>query len=281
MKGEDFVKIQYWGTAATEGIPAVFCGCETCRRSLAAGGRNLRTRSQALIDDTILIDFPADTFAHMLRYGVSLADLNTCIVTHHHSDHLYAPEIENARIGYAHGRETPFVFYAPQPACRMLSETLEACRMQDEGRIGVQPVTSFVPFEAEGHRIIPLKAAHDPACQPVIYIVEHEGQALLYANDTWMFPEETWAFLETYGGRFGFVSLDCTNVRAEGVGAHMGLESDRTVRDRLCSMGLADSRTIFVLNHFSHNGKTTYDEMETIARDNGFLTSYDGMTVTF
>lgn len=45
------MKIKYLGTAAAEGVPAIFCRCEVCRKSKAAGGRNIRTRSQSIIDD--------------------------------------------------------------------------------------------------------------------------------------------------------------------------------------------------------------------------------------
>ena len=69
------MKIQYLGTAAAEGIPAIFCECENCRKSRMAGGRNIRTRSQALIDDRLLIDFPADTYMHFLQYNVPLAKI--------------------------------------------------------------------------------------------------------------------------------------------------------------------------------------------------------------
>ena len=40
------MEITYLGTAAAEGIPGIYCGCETCRRAIAAGGRNIMTRSQ-------------------------------------------------------------------------------------------------------------------------------------------------------------------------------------------------------------------------------------------
>ena len=51
------MKIKYLGTAAAEGVPAIFCRCEVCRKSKAAGGRNIRTRSQSIIDDRLLLDF--------------------------------------------------------------------------------------------------------------------------------------------------------------------------------------------------------------------------------
>ena len=66
------MKLQYFGTAAAEGWPSLFCGCDACRRAREAGGRNIRTRSQAMIDDKLLIDFPADTYLHMTYYGCLL-----------------------------------------------------------------------------------------------------------------------------------------------------------------------------------------------------------------
>ena len=44
-------------------------------------------------------------------------------------------------------------------------------------------------------------------------------------------------------------------------------------------MGMADEKTVFILNHFSHNGGLTYDEMRAVAKKDGFEISYDGMNV--
>ena len=83
------MKFRYLGTAAAEGWPALFCDCEACRKAAALGGKNIRTRSQALVDDKILIDFPADTLWHTLTYHLPLFSIHTCLITHSHSDHLY------------------------------------------------------------------------------------------------------------------------------------------------------------------------------------------------
>ena len=64
-----------------------FCGCEVCKKSRAAGGKNIRTRSQAIIDKKLLIDFPADTYIHMLLNGIELEKIHTCItVSYTHLD---------------------------------------------------------------------------------------------------------------------------------------------------------------------------------------------------
>ena len=83
------MKIQYLGTAAAEGYPALFCQCDSCERARELGGKDIRTRCQALVDDKILIDFPADTYMHALLHGFCLDKIETCLITHNHSDHLY------------------------------------------------------------------------------------------------------------------------------------------------------------------------------------------------
>ena len=76
------MKLQYLGTAAAEGFPGMFCGCAACERAQKAGGKNIRTRSQAVIDDSLLVDFPADTYHHVLTHGLALEKIQHCIVTH-------------------------------------------------------------------------------------------------------------------------------------------------------------------------------------------------------
>ncbi len=49
------MEIQYLGTAAAEGLPALFCDCETCRKARVAGGKEVRTRTQAVVDRRVLI----------------------------------------------------------------------------------------------------------------------------------------------------------------------------------------------------------------------------------
>ena len=41
------MNIQFLGTGAAEGIPALFCQCPLCRKAEAAGGREIRTRCGA------------------------------------------------------------------------------------------------------------------------------------------------------------------------------------------------------------------------------------------
>lgn len=64
------MKLKYLGTAAAEGWPALFCHCEACKKARKLGGKNIRTRSQAIADNRLLIDFCADTYMHVLQQGL-------------------------------------------------------------------------------------------------------------------------------------------------------------------------------------------------------------------
>lgn len=87
------MEIQYLGTAAAEGLPALFCGCEICNQARKAGGKEVRTRTQSLIDNKILIDFPPDTYTHAISYGLELGQIGHLLVTHSHMDHFFPVEL--------------------------------------------------------------------------------------------------------------------------------------------------------------------------------------------
>ena len=275
------MKFQYFGTAAAEGWPALFCTCDNCRRAAKAGGRNLRTRSQAAVDDKLLIDFPADTLAHMYYSGLDLPRIRDCIITHSHSDHLYPADLEMRLDGFAYpGDDRPLVFYATKEAAPGILEMLEKCGLIKQNRVLFQEIRPFEPFEAAGYTVTPLPANHDPASGPVFFLIEDGEKSLLYANDTGWFPEETWEWLEKHGPHLDFVSLDCTGgLRTGWRNGHMGLDTAMEALTRLRHMGLADDATAACLHHFSHTGGATYDELVPIAAEQGLLVAYDGMTV--
>ena len=78
------MKIKFLGTAAYESVPALFCECDVCRKSEKMGGRNIRSRSQALINDDLLLDFPPDTVWHYHMHGIDFGKISDCLITHSH-----------------------------------------------------------------------------------------------------------------------------------------------------------------------------------------------------
>lgn len=275
------MKLKYLGTAAAEGFPALFCQCPNCKKAPLLGGRNIRTRSQALLDDKLLIDFPPDTFLHQLYGGLRTDNIRSCIVTHAHSDHLYAPDLEMRKVNFAilDDETVPFTMYATRAGYDKIRSTLTDCRVQPE-RVQAVQITPGVRFEAEGFTILPLQAKHSPKTDPVVFVIEKDGISLGYFHDTSILPEESWQQLSQLTHPMKLISLDCTEgTLAEDSLGHMNLSQCIQTRDRLLAIKAADENTIFVLNHFSHNGcNTLYDDLVPIAEKEGFIVSYDGMT---
>ncbi len=278
------MKIKYLGTAAAEGVPALFCHCEVCRKSREAGGRNIRSRSQSIIDDRLLIDFSADTFWHSIRNGLDLISINSCLITHAHEDHLYPPDIPMRIPGYAHFGDravTPLNFYGSDTTLQWIRNLAEYDELISKNVIALHPVRPYEPFEVEGYTVTALKADHDQKTDPFIYIISDGKKSLLYAHDTGYFLDETWEYLERTKPVFDFVSLDCTGMLENYRKGHMGLASDTETKERMLAEGLATEKTVFCCHHFSHNGLATHDEFVPIAAEKGFLVSYDSMEYEF
>lgn len=285
VKEKIFMKLTYYGTAAAEGMPAFFCNCDNCERARKAGGKNIRSRSQALVNNDLLIDFPADTYMHVAWYGLDLRKVENILITHSHMDHLCPADLANTRPPYALRDDDAgkFKVYMSQASSAAALPTLIKEGVLDSF-VDVVTVKPFEPFKVLSYEITPLKASHDLKTAPLIYIISDGKKTMLYGHDSGWFPKETWAWLEENKPKFDYVSLDCTCTCDKGnpyPDHHMNLEACSNVKSKMLEIGCADEKTIFCLHHFSHNGGYTYDELVPVAKELGFLVSYDTMSVEF
>ena len=277
------MEIKYLGTCAAEGFPAMFCYCSVCEKARKLGGKNVRTRSQAIIDGKLLIDFPADTYLHVLQGGLDLRKVEALLITHGHDDHIYPYDVAYREEKYGHSKENtkkvPLPVFATKKSGERLKAVIEEKNIseKDPDALQLKEIETFKEYNIAGYKVVPLKADHAPALDPVIYLIEKQGKTILYAHDTGYFPEETWEYLENNNIKFDLVSLDCTSVMKDyAVNNHMGLKACCSVKDRLLNKN-ADDQTIFILNHFSHNGGYVYDDLVPVAEKLGFKVSYDGI----
>ncbi len=278
------MKLRYLGTAAAEGWPAVFCRCEHCDRARKAGGRNIRTRSQALINDDMLIDFPPDANMHMLQNNIDYSAIKYLVVTHPHSDHFAPLDLAfRDEDYYAHNlTEQTLVLAGPQKVIDAYENYFS--RFSDERRckyITTKVLENYVTYDFGGYKITPLRANHMGGADACCYHITDGEKHLLYLHDTGMLFDDVWEYLESNKIKADMVSLDCTYVTLPSSGGHLGLDSCKVTRDMMKEKGIIDDNTIVCINHFSHNGVAIYDELVPIAEKDGFLTSYDGMEVIF
>lgn len=280
------MKLKYYGTGGGAGIPEIFCDCRVCRHAREVGGKEIRTRSQAVIDDKISLDFSVDTYLHTAFYGLDMRRIHNVVITHAHYDHFLTQDIFSRPQGYG----TLNVYATPASATKMC-ETIETFeKAYAEGRkvrtsdfeAKYHPIEVGVPFEIDEYRFTPLKAHHAQGVQSVMYVIDNlkEDKHILWAHDTGPFYTSAWDWLKTYEHVFDFVSLDCTLGRGELItAAHMDIEGCYETKEKLRSMGLLDDHTKVYLSHIGHLPNRTHEELTAEAAELGMTPAFDGLTV--
>lgn len=277
------MKILYMGTAAAEGWPGLFCSCPVCSHARKTGGRNLRTRTQALLDGEILLDFPPDTYCHALQYGLNLGDIHTLLVTHSHMDHWFPTDLIHRHEHFGHGAEGVLDVYGNEAVEKAFYEHILIDRFKPH------PIDECVHFHvthggdvirAGGWEMIAVPADHDKREESLVYICKKGGKTVFYGHDTGRdLSPEAWELIARE--KFDLISLDATMGTKSTEKYHMGLPDAEDMFGKLAEMGCAGGQTVRVVNHFSHNGEMTHDQLTDWGAERGILAAYDGMEVEF
>ena len=271
--------IRYLGTAAAEGTPGIFCGCRVCRESMKSGGKDIRTRSQAIIDDALLVDFPPDSYWHMVQHGVDLPNIAHLLITHTHQDHVYPDEFFYRLKGFC-VTEGLLTIYGNDAVKRRMDDYLNGiAHSYEDAKMACVQLEPYAAASIGAYSVTPLLAAHDKGERCYIYIIEGGGKRLLYGNDTGVFPAHTWAHIKDKP--FDLISLDCTCGQTKEGSNHMGVPDLLEMKQRLKENGNMMDSTVLVATHFSHNGGLLHSELEERLAPAGYLVAHDGLRVDF
>ncbi len=276
------MKLIYLGTAAAEGVPAVFCNCPVCTEARRLKGKNLRTRAQVVFDGELSIDFPPDAYVHAALHDFDLSGIRYLLVTHSHMDHFYASDFVLRGGVYAHEMTSPTLeIFANAEVLEIYAEqTRREQQKEVKDAIRLHTIHPFERFSFGDYTVLSLAACHSSR-EPMLYYIEKDGKRVLHLHDSGPLPESTWQALGGLEGRLDLINFDCTFVHRETyAGArHMGLDENMRTFDRLAAMGLADERTKKVITHFSHNSYPTEEALLRAEREYGVIAAYDGMTL--
>ena len=273
------MKFTYLGTAASEGWPAVFCNCDFCNKARKVGGKDIRTRSQAMIDDDVLIDFPSDTYHHALTNNLNLSSIKYVFITHTHSDHFLPDDLATRGSYYGHNFISPTLeIIGNQTMCNLMNNNyLPAMESDVRKNISATYIPLFTPIVFGDYTLTALKADHKHDEVAYIYLIQKGDKTILYLHDTGMLPEETFAYLKNK--KADFISYDCTNVLTRNIYGHLGFLDCVEIRDKFAADGIVNDKTINIINHFSHNCGVLYDDLAEEAAKYGFGVSYDEMVI--
>lgn len=269
------IKIKLLGTAAAEGWPGLFCNCEACKKAIKQGGKNIRKRSSCLIEKKFLIDFPSDIYGHVIQHNLNLSEIEYLLVTHSHLDHFYPDELVLRNSPYAHNNsDKPLKIFGNT----QVKEKLRKIISEDDESIQFENLIPESKFKIKNIEVIPILADHggeDEDC--FLFIIINKGKTILYGHDSGYFPEESWRIIKEF--KFDCVILDCTGGPLDIRKNHMGISTNVEVKKRLMNTGAATNNTMFILTHFSHNGKLLHDELVKKTKKYNFRIAYDGLQV--
>ncbi|MBX3118945.1 MAG: hypothetical protein KF784_07745 [Fimbriimonadaceae bacterium] len=263
------MKIRLLGTGAADGIPGMFSKDRVSNYAREHGGKDIRTRSAAIVDGCLKIDLPPETLMQLQRDGTSALDWCALLLTHNHADHFALEEIQYALYPFTDLDQLPFTIYANETMCEAIEYEYP------EWPMDVMRLRSFEPVSFCAYRVTPIHAYHDLEQDSHNFIIESEGKSLLYATDTGMWREETWEFLK--GQKLDGLVLECTEgfVPTEYWG-HLDIKDCIEVVNRLREMGtLAEKGPVYTTHH-SHNGNGTHAELEEALNPHGISPGWDG-----
>ena len=270
------------GSAAAEGIPAIFCDCEICRKAWQNKGKDFRMRTAYAFNERIRIDFGPDNLAQEYRFKLHSEKLRHLFVTHAHGDHLAANSLCMRRPGFSRGYANPLNIYGKPAVFERIREDTRG--LLNLLNLNLLPVTEFLPIELpeEDMTFYPLPANH---CQnpqeAVFYAVRHGNAWILIANDTGYYPEETWRWLAEQPILFDIVISDASFGTRDSREGHLGGRFVLAVKDRLTELKRINRKTRYIVTHFTHNCGALHKDLETCFHPHGIEVGYDGMILEY
>jgi phosphoribosyl 1,2-cyclic phosphate phosphodiesterase len=264
--------IQLLGTGAADGIPGFFEDNDVSRWAREHGGKDIRTRSAAIIDGNLKIDLPPDTFAQLNANRLSARDWSGLVFTHSHEDHLALSEIQYALFPFNEMEELGFTIYANETVSGLIQSKYPAWPMD--------VVTTHVheTFLHGPYRITPVRANHKNEEECHNLIVQSNDRTILYGTDTGIWSDETFEFLKQF-------PLDVLVIEAtdgfvpSGYYGHLSLDQLVEVVEQLRRQGTLHQNSRVVTTHHAHKGGARHCDLEAFLVPKGMEPGYDGMII--
>ncbi len=264
------MRLLLMGTGAADGIPSFGCDNELNRLALRQGGKDVRSRTAALIDEELKIDLGPDTLMQCHRNRVDPTEWTGLAFTHSHEDHLCPSEFQYFLYPFNDRDRLRGTVYGNAEVCRILHERYA------EWPIEFHETKSFECYTHASYAITPIRAnhKHDEDCQNLL--VQKQGAALLYATDTGIWDEETWEFLKDY--RLNLFVIECTEgFRDTDYWGHLDIKECIQVVDRLRNQGTLLKDAKVVTTHHSVRGDASHAQLEDALGPHGIAPGFDGM----
>jgi len=268
------LKVRLLGTGGADGIPGLFSDSRVSNYARECGGRDVRTRSSALVDEGLKLDFPPDTFFQVVRDGLRPQDWTAIVYTHSDDDHLAVNQLQYALHPFTESEKFEFTIYGNSTVIRRLSDRYPDWPLE------AVVTKSFVPFTHGDYRITPFRANHKHDEDSQNLVISREGRTLIYATDTGVWGPESWEFLQDQ--RADALVIECTEGFAPtSYTGHLDVEKCIEVVGKLRCFGVLAESAPVVTTHHSHQGNGTYAELARALNPHEIQVGYDGVALDF
>ncbi len=268
------MNIRLQGTGGADGIPAFYSDSRVSVHARQHRGKNIRTRSAALVDDCLKIDLGPDTWHQMVRDGLDARDWTALIFTHSDADHFAPDELMYALYPFNDYEFAGFMLYANMTICRRILEKYP------EWPFEMFTTKSFQSFEHGGYEVTPIRAHHKEDEDAHNLVIQDGKSTLIYGTDTGVWDPPTWEYLG--GIKADCLILECSEAFAStNYDGHLDIQEFDMVLERLRKHGTVHSGTQIWTTHHSHQGEGTHDELCAHFEPRGVNVGFDGVVIEF
>ncbi len=249
------MKIRMLGTGYGE--------CKTKKKT----SKDYRKSGGVLIDDTILIDVPADIFEVAEELGLSdlLGRITDVLITHSHPAH-FSPEALTRL-----AKRKRINVYATRPLLSMIEAT---------PKLSLFEISPFTKFNVGAYEVATLPSNHKTAVFEEICLnfLLFGEKNLLYALDGGWINSDAFSILKQT--RLDAIIMDAAleiQPPTEKNLYHNDIHTLKRIKDVFISSKIAHENTRFILSHIpSPRRRAVHEELSPFAKEYGLTLSYDG-----
>jgi phosphoribosyl 1,2-cyclic phosphodiesterase len=282
------MKITFLGTSAANAFPEPFCSCANCQGARGEGGRSLRKRSSALINDDLLIDLGPDIMASCQMHNVDLTGVRWCLQTHPHADHLDLSHLLSRSPGFGVVGAPRLHFYASSATLQRADQSFRRDlsghelldhQLQEELNLEIHEIGPFDVTNVGPYEVVAFPANHAPGFGALLYAISRNGKSIFYGTDTASLFEETWDAFHDHRHSFDLVVLDHTYGPEEPESDHLNAQKLVEHVRRMRKEGLLKANGRAFATHIAHEGNPPHSKLVEYASQNGYEVGFDGLVL--
>ena len=264
--------IRLLGTGAADGIPGFFSNDPVSRYAREQGGKDVRSRTAAIVDNVLKLDLPPDSYMQAQKYRLDPTEWTALFFTHSDDDHFSVAEIQYALFPFSQDQCLPFTVYANSTVCAKIFEHYR------DWPLDVVETESFRPLSHGPYEIIPIRAHHIEGEDCHNLILSKDNKTILYGTDTGYWSDETFNFLK--GVKLDAMVIECTDgIHRSDYDGHLNVESCIAVVKRLREQESLFEGSQIATTHHAWRGGLRHFELEQALGEHGIRAGFDGMTI--